>query len=255
MKPEKSKNSITLPRGGYLVDTPLGYIQFSSPPETIKDTMRLPKGVPQIFVLPSKMFNWIKGISVAEMEFPIYYNFFIKKIKTCIVCNKDQQKKIKRVLQEAIFGPKDLDISKDYDESSSYIPDIWKEMKHFRNNLRLSDLISFGIFQNNRYSYNEITIEDDEDGIFRVLNGKKTIAEIPDLIEYKATYKIGERLPEPYKPSLFGITILANEILLILTTEEIAQKSALLIPFIGLGVAIWGIYTIISQILIITKNT
>ena len=68
---------ITLPRGGYIVDTPAGYIQFGSPPETIKDSMHLPKGVPQFFVLPNRFFNWIKGISVAEIEFPIYYNFFL----------------------------------------------------------------------------------------------------------------------------------------------------------------------------------
>ena len=30
-----------LPRGGYLVDTSAGYIQFGSPPETLKDTILL----------------------------------------------------------------------------------------------------------------------------------------------------------------------------------------------------------------------
>ena len=76
----KTDDNITvLHRGGYLVDTSIGYIQFGSPPETIKDTMVFPKNVPNIFVLPQNMFNWIKGISIAEIEFPIYYNFFLKK--------------------------------------------------------------------------------------------------------------------------------------------------------------------------------
>ena len=60
-----------LPRGGYLVDTPSGPIQFGSPPETIKDTMVRDHGVPQVFVLPTNFFSWQKGLSVAELEFPI----------------------------------------------------------------------------------------------------------------------------------------------------------------------------------------
>jgi hypothetical protein len=95
--------------------TRVGYIQFGSPPETIKDTMRLPKGVPQYFVLPQDLFNWIKGISVGEIEFPLYYNFFLKKKKTFILCRQEQFERIKRVLQESLFGPKDLDVSKDFD--------------------------------------------------------------------------------------------------------------------------------------------
>ena len=78
----KLKNPVTtLPRGGFLVQSPEGYIQFGSPPETIKDTMNLPESVPQIFVLPRKLFNWKKGINLSDLEFPIYYNYFIKKEK------------------------------------------------------------------------------------------------------------------------------------------------------------------------------
>ena len=72
-------NVVVLPRGGYLVDTPIGYIQFGCPPETIKDTMMMEKGVPQIFVLTNTLFSWTKGICVADIEFPIYFNFFIQK--------------------------------------------------------------------------------------------------------------------------------------------------------------------------------
>ncbi|HPY03835.1 MAG TPA: hypothetical protein PK419_10475, partial [Spirochaetota bacterium] len=60
------KNDIKyeLKRGGVLVRTTEGNIQFGIPPETIKDTMLLPDSVPKIFVLTREMFNWIKGISV-----------------------------------------------------------------------------------------------------------------------------------------------------------------------------------------------
>ncbi|MFW5812668.1 MAG: hypothetical protein ACOCWS_06735, partial [Alkalispirochaetaceae bacterium] len=69
----------TLPRGGCIVDTPVGQIQIGAPPETIKDTIVTEASVPRIFVLPCTMFNWSKGINVADMEFPIYFNFFLKQ--------------------------------------------------------------------------------------------------------------------------------------------------------------------------------
>ena len=77
---------MSLPRGGYLIETSVGSIQFGAPPETIKDTMKLEGGVPSVFVLPGEFFNWTKGISIAELEFPIYYNYFIKKKKTLVIC-------------------------------------------------------------------------------------------------------------------------------------------------------------------------
>ncbi len=78
-----------LPRGGYLVNTPEGYVQFGSPPETIKDTMALPDSVPQVFVLPRALFDWRKGINLADLEFPIYYNYFIRKRRTRIICTRE----------------------------------------------------------------------------------------------------------------------------------------------------------------------
>ncbi len=203
-------NYMILPRGGYLVDTPAGYIQFGSPPETIKDTMRMDKGVPQIFVLPDKMFNWIKGISVAEVEFPIYYNYFIKNKKTFIICNQEQFPQIQRVLQEALFGPQELDISLDYDNGtvSRHIPEIRNEMNYFRKGLKFSDLLAFGIFHDGHFTIQGIRIERCSDGHFCLTHEGREIAKVPGHVEYKPTYLIGERLPEPYNPPLFGVTCL-----------------------------------------------
>jgi len=200
----------TLPRGGYLVDTEAGYIQFGSPPETIKDTMKLPKGVPQVFVLPNKLFNWIKGISIAEIEFPVYYNFFIKKKKTYIICTEEQFGHMKKVLQEAVFGPREFDISEDFDTvcMPCHIPDIRREMNFFRKNLKFSDLLAFGIMRDDTFTYKGITISRNGDGNFHLTEKGNTITDIPGNIEYKPTYEIGVRLPEPYKPPLFSVTCL-----------------------------------------------
>ncbi len=204
-----SENITILPRGGYLVDTPAGYIQFGAPPETIKDTMRMPKGVPQIFVLTDELFSWTKGICVAEIEFPIYFNFFIKKKKTFVVARKDQYPRMKKVLQESLWGPEEFDISIDFSPGTSrHIPEIKKEMAYFRNNLQFSDIIDFIIFDDNRCSIHGVDIYQDDDNFFHLMHDKKEIGKLPGKIDYKPTYKIGERLPEPYNPPLFGITCL-----------------------------------------------
>jgi len=201
---------IALPRGGYLVQTPAGYVQFGSPPETIKDTMKLPEGVPEIFVLPEKMFNWIKGISIAEIEFPLYWNYFIRKKKTIIICREEQFLKMKKVLEESVFGPEVFNIANDYSSNVNHanVPDILSEMIYFRNNNKLSNMVQFGIFKNNKFSYNGISITIEADGDYKLFFKNDFLAKIPGNIEYKTTYLIGERLSEPYLPPLFGVTCL-----------------------------------------------
>jgi len=199
-----------LPRGGYLLDSPIGYVQFGSPPETIKDTMRLEKGVPEIFVLTEDMFSWIKGISIGEIEFPIYYNYFIRNKKTHIICRKNQLPRIKKVLQESIFGPKSLDVEKDYINTydKKKIPKLRNELDFFRKGNKLSNMVRFGIFEDNEYSYRGLKIDIDLNKDFNIYYHNKQISQIPGKFEYKATYRIGERLKEPYLPPLFAVTCL-----------------------------------------------
>lgn len=201
---------ISLPRGGYIVDTPIGYIQFGSPPETIKDSMLMPKGVPQYFVLPEVFFNWIKGISVAEVEFPLYYNFFLKQRKTHIICKPEQYECFPQVLTEAVFGPAKLSITDEFDPSISpdQIPQLKKELAYFRGKLQLSDLVEFIFLKNNEVEIDGVRIHLNDNGVYHVHNGESEIAQVPSKIEYVPTYDIGKRLAEPFKPPLFGITCL-----------------------------------------------
>jgi len=199
---------IALPRGGFLVNTPIGYVQFGSPPETIKDTMTMEGGVPEIFVLPQNMFNWVKGISIAEVEFPLYYNFFIRGKKTTIICREEQFHSIKKLIEESLFGPESFDISKDYDRDFVYgIPDIKAEMNFFRKGNKLSNMLQFGLFKNNSFTYRGLNISITESS-YRVSFENSFIAEVPIQIEYKPTYRIGQRLNDSYTPPLFGVTCL-----------------------------------------------
>ncbi|MCF7927502.1 MAG: cAMP/cGMP-dependent 3',5'-cyclic-AMP/GMP phosphodiesterase [Spirochaetales bacterium] len=207
---QNKQEVIQLPRGGYLAHTPIGPIQFGSPPETIKDTMGTEHGVPQYFVLPKKFFNWIKGISVAEVEFPLYYNFFLKKRKTTIICTPEQHKRFMAALQQAVFGPEDLDLLQNYSSEldPEDLPPIKAELDFFRHGLQLDDLVEFRFFENDQVLIEDLKIELEEDKEFLLSRRGEELARVPAMIEYHPTYDIGRRLPEPYKPPLFGVTCL-----------------------------------------------
>ncbi len=206
MNVKKNHTVRKLQRGGYLIETHDGLIQFGSPPETIKDTMNEKNGVPSIFVLPEKFFSWTKGISVAELEFPIYYNFFFRKLRTTIVCQKPQAERFKKVLRESVFGPDQPDFSIDYtDKNKAY--DISPEISYFRT-MELGDMVEFATFENNvcKIGSTEISITENKD--FDIYCGGEVISQIPGTIEYEPKYLIGERLHEPFLPPLFGMTCL-----------------------------------------------
>jgi CRP-like cAMP-binding protein len=212
MQPLRHLNGVVtpLPRGGYLVDTPEGYIQFGSPPETIKDTMGLPKSVPEVFVLPRALFDWRKGINLADLEFPIYYNFFIRKKKTRILCTQTQAGRLIRALQEALFGPRELSLGGDVFGTGpgTHIPPLASEMRYFRGSIRFHDVLSLGYFREGQYKLGSVRIALDEAGDFELYFGGERAAKVPGIVECKPMYQIGRRLPEPFQPPLFGVTCL-----------------------------------------------
>ncbi len=197
-----------LPRGGYLVQTSAGYIQLGVPPETIKDTMLLPNSVPQLFILPKRLFNAEKGISLAELEFPIYFNFFILKRKTTIICTREQAARLLRVLREPIFGPEQVDTRQDVHPASTGVvaPDLKAEMDFYKN-FGFENLLSFHYFRDDRVSFGNVSVFSLPSG-FSIFDSGNIVAQLPATIEYKARFEIGQRLAEPYKPPLFGVTCL-----------------------------------------------
>ena len=200
-----------LPRGGYLVNTSEGYIQFGSPPETLKDTIYLPLSVPSIFVLPIEHFDPKVGMSVAEIEFPVYYNFFLRKKKTKIYLHPDHIENMKIVLNEAVFGPEKLNIERDVDRNFyNYIPDIKKEMEYFRGGRKLEDMVEFFPILPEGFEIGKVKIVPEKDGGFEVYDNKKLIARVPAKIEFKALFNLGKTLAEPFSPPDFGITCLGS---------------------------------------------
>lgn len=198
-----------LPRGGYIIDTSEGYLQVGSPPETIKDSLFFEKGVPGIFCLPKHFFSREKGISVAEVEFPIYYNFFLKQRKTKLICHKSQIDIFKRVIREALFGPQKIDIKKDYIEGTTEMPNLFAEMSSFVA-FKFEDLVEFIPIQEDQpVLMNNLIINISKNEDFEVIDREfKLKTTIPSVIDYNVIYDIGQPLSKPFQPPQMGVTCL-----------------------------------------------
>lgn len=146
---------LELPKGGKVISTILGNVQYGLPPETIKDTVAIKGGVSEYYIIPTERFDWKDGINFMEFEFPVYYNFFIKKkLKTKLICDWKTMKDVKSVFQETLLGPKDFSrFHRDFWEGYKAVPDMPKELAHFGVNpfnpiepLKIDMFIDFLIF-------------------------------------------------------------------------------------------------------------
>jgi CRP-like cAMP-binding protein/glyoxylase-like metal-dependent hydrolase (beta-lactamase superfamily II) len=127
---------INLQKGGFLIRTSAGYIQFGIPPETLKDSMNLGIPVPEYYIIPRDKFDWNDGISLMEFEFPVYYNFFLRKQnRTKIVCDKETAERIKVIFQETLLGPRAFqNFDQEFAKGYKGIPDMNRELKYFARN-------------------------------------------------------------------------------------------------------------------------
>ena len=198
-----------LPRGGYLVNTSEGYIQFGAPPETLKDTKLLPLGVPTTFVLPYNHFHPEQGISMAEVEFPLYFNYYIRKKKTTVYINPNHIDNMKIVLNEANFGPEKFDITNEYEKTSeAIVPNLHAEMKYFRGENQLANLVEFFPIEPAGFDIGKVRIVPRADLGFDVYDNGEKIVEVPGEMKFQIQYDLGATLNEPFEPPEFGITCL-----------------------------------------------
>jgi CRP-like cAMP-binding protein len=112
-------------------------IQFGIPPETIKDTLQMECGVPKILVIGEQFFSYSRGLMLADVEFPIFFNFFIKQQRCTIVCTEEQKLRVKQFMQESMFGPQTIDLDADVQGDHTkkpWCPDLEKEMSYFGRN-------------------------------------------------------------------------------------------------------------------------
>jgi len=201
-----------------LIPTAGGNIQFGIPSETIKDTMKLEYGVPTTYIVPHYMFDITKGLSLSDIEFPVYFNFFINKRKTRIVCSENQRKRLENVISEALFGPKTIDVENEFVEGEDtpgfttlkMEMDSFKKMPMASNGmLSLDDLVEFSILDDKQAArFSDIEVQFDSRYNLRVFEKKKEIAYIKRDFPIMPRETSLSLLPLDFRPPLFGITTL-----------------------------------------------
>lgn len=209
---------IMLPRGGTLIKTPCGCLQVGAPPETIKDTMKILGDVPDTFIVPNKMFSTERGVSLADFEFPTYFNFFIKRRPVKIIGFEHQLKICQHVVKEALLGPETVNLVREfpYGINRDLIPNLKAEMEYLRadsitgnGKAELSDMvIPVAWDEDNRVPFGSLILERDKN-MLRVIDGDKVLAEVSLNINF------GTNMPEvvvdkPFEPPLFGVTVIGS---------------------------------------------
>ena len=213
----------TLPRGGLVVVTSRGPVQFGVPPETIKDSMQRDHGVPGLYVLMRDFFSYERGISFAEMEFPIYFNFFVCKRRVKVVGTADQRRRLNIFMQESMFGPAEIDLSREIagdPESILWYPSLDKEIEHFKRHpfepdrrMSLEDVIDFHVLPE---EVGVVTI----DGLTLSREGTDLILVDPEHpatpVSIPGDIRLPPRIPDPenklrpFEPPDFAVTVLGS---------------------------------------------
>jgi len=212
-----------LSRGGVVVKTSEGLLQVGIPPETIKDTMRTPDGVPKVFVLARELFDYDRGVSVAEVEFPIFYHYFIQRSRAIIVASAEQKDAVCRLIQEAVFGPAEFDLTRELPaplDQCPWAPDLKAEMIRFLKPpdgpegeaLTLEGIVEFVLFDDAGVArLGGLTIRREEQDIVTVEDES-----LGDSVTFEAVSRVTERRRRQrdapsgsvFKAPAFGVTIL-----------------------------------------------
>ncbi len=211
-----------LPRGGMLCLTTDGPIQFGAPPETIKDSIGSPTGVAHTFVLTRKFFDYERGMAFAEVEFPIYWNFFCQRRRARLVCTPEQRDRVCAVMQESLFGPVHVDIRPELPagaDAFDWMPDLRAELAYFRRNpfsgeaLRLADLVDFVLFdgESGQAAFDGVLVTAKDDGSYEVLDAAtKLRATIPPDLRIPDKEDNTVTRSTPFVAPVLGATILGS---------------------------------------------
>lgn len=187
------------------------------PPETIKDIMALELDVPIAYVLPRELFDRRRGLSVAEFEFPAYYNFFLLKRKCrLVVRSADVERRVRAIFQESLFGPSANPLPSEFADGfpESQRPDFERESHYFRSvpgkgKLTIDDLVDFVVADGTRATIDgNVSIELGGDAIV-VRDGDHDVAAVGSTIRLPARVAMDLDAPaRSFVPPSFGVTVL-----------------------------------------------
>ncbi len=208
-----------LPRGGALLETSAGWIQFGAVPETIKDTLGTTAGVPRIFVVPPKLISLDRGVSFADLEFPVYFNFFGFGRRITVICDEAQKAILSTVLREAVFGPEHIDVTVDQPawRAARAVADLQAELNWFRKHptnpsarIELEDLVEFVTYDaEGEARIDAVTITRQGDS-FVVRDGSEIVAEIGAELKLPPLSREPVGTRKPFIPPYFGLTFIGT---------------------------------------------
>lgn len=217
---------LPLPRGGTIVRTSAGLVQFGAPPETIKDALALGLEVPRIYVLPGTWFSRARGATCAELEFPAYYNYFLHGRRVTVVCDDAEQRRLHAVLREALLGPERYDLSRDFapEVPRERWPDLGAECEWFRRgagerggSITVDDMVACqrydarGEAQLGHGVVVRRALDDDGVARWHVLDGGRELAVVTDALPpAPAPIDRRARLPRDFRPPDLGVTVLGS---------------------------------------------
>ncbi len=212
---------VRLNRGGTLVKTSIGAVQFGAPPETIKDALSAGLEVPAIFVMPRTWFSRRRGLTVAELEFPVYYNYFMLGRRVTAVCDEEERRRLSGILRESLFGPIEIDANLDY-EPGVPVParaDLLREAEWFRRidgdpdrHIELHDVLAFAPYdQAGRADLGGGVVVERRDGGWTLHDGGRVLAEVEDSEPVAdPAPPLPTLVPSAFTPPIFGLTVLGS---------------------------------------------
>lgn len=215
MSPEVARGPVPLSRGGLLVRTSAGPIQFGAVPETIKDTIGLPDGVPSVYLLPGHLFSADLGISLADLEFPVYYNYFVRRQRTTVICEERQRRDLTAMMREAVFGPGKPDVSREVLRGP--VPDLAAEFGYFRTcpfrgvEMELSDMLTFVTFDRKGVAkVDGVTVVHEPGSGYVVSEGSALLGTLPETVPLPEPESERHDRKEPFHPPAFGLTFIGT---------------------------------------------
>ncbi|MBL9027874.1 MAG: cAMP/cGMP-dependent 3',5'-cyclic-AMP/GMP phosphodiesterase [Myxococcales bacterium] len=208
--------SVKLPRGGIYLPTPAGPVQVGVPPETIKDSMALGIPLPDVFVIPPDLFDRRRGLTLAEIEFPAYFNYFVLKRRARLVVETENTAtRLRTMMRESLFASRRPTNHEEF--ASSYPvearPDFLKETDHFRRGpdgkcKDVDDLVEFCVMTGERAVVSDrLSVEKRGDEYVFVVDGEDH-ARTPATIEIPDRITPSSARVAAFEPPAFGLTVL-----------------------------------------------
>ncbi len=199
--------------------TSSGAIQVGIPPETIKDVMAQKLALPELYIVPRRLFDQRRGLSVAEFEFPAYYSFFLLKRKArLLVESADVEARVRSIFQETLFGPTGEPDASEFVDGlpADARPNFHGEAEYFRNvpgrgRLEVDDLVEFLHFDAGGVArFGDRVRVERRANDYAIFDGDDCLAEVAAEVELppRAQSTLDTSGGLPFTPPDFGVTVL-----------------------------------------------